>query len=389
MGRYRVAKQLGLSLTPAQSFHVLVGNGEELQCSSSCQQVSLQLRSQTFLVDLYVVPLRGAELVLGVQWLKSLGPVLTDYEHLTMTFVKDGEVIQLAGESKPGLEEASLQQLRRLVSTDAIDTFLQLQFIPSYPPPEPTPSSITWLEPLLQAYSHIFSEPKHLPPPRPTNHTIPLLSGTNPINVKPYRYPHFQKQEIEAQIREMLTQGIIRPSSSAFSSPVLLVRKKDGTWRFCVDYRALNTITVKDRFPIPAIDELLDELYGTKWFSKLDLRSGFHQIQMDPADVYETAFRTHQGHYEFLVMPFGLCNAPSTFQATMNLLFQPYLRRFVIVFFDDILVYSRTLEDHHSHLQLVFQCLVDNQFFLLKSKCTFVQPSIVSWPHRFCPWCWS
>lgn len=298
-----------------------------------------------------------------------------------MTFVKEGQLIQLAGEPNPSPEEASLHQLRRLVSTHAIDTFFQLHLVSPDQTNPPIPNSISWLEPLLQSYSHLFTEPTHLPPPRQTVHTIPLLAGKDPINVRPYRYPHFQKQEIEAQIKEMLNQGIIRPSSSAFSSPVLLVRKKDGSWCFCVDYRALNAITVKDRFPIPAIDELLDELYGTKWFSNLDLRSGFHQIRMDPADIYKTAFRTHQGHYEFLVMPFGLSNAPSTFQTTMNLLFQQYLRRFVIVFFDDILVYSCTLEDHHEHLKTVFQCLLDNQFFLKKSKCTFAQPSIAYLGH--------
>lgn len=138
---------------------------------------------------------------------------------------------------------------------------------------------------------------------------------------------------------------------------------------------------MKECFPILAIDELLDKLYGTKWFSKLDLRSGFNQILMALDDVHKTAFCTHQGHYEFLVMPFSLCNTPSTFQSTMNVLFQPYLCGFVIVFFDDILVYSRTLEDHRSHLETVFQCLVDNKFFLKKSKCTFVQPSMAYLGH--------
>lgn len=377
----RVAKQLGLNLQPAQTFQVLVGNGEELHCSTICPQVCIELGPHKFWVDLFVVPLRGAELVLGVEWLKTLGPVVTDYNALTMAFMKEGQLVQLQGEAQTNLEEATLHQLRLLVSTQAIDTFYQIQLSPPSPNTEPSPSAITWLDPLLDSYSHLFEEPKTLPPPRQTDHTIPLLTGANPVNVKPYRYPHFQKKEIENQIHEMLSQGIIQPSSSAFSSPVLLVRKKDGTWRFCVDYRALNAITVKDRFPIPTIDELLDELYGTKWFSKLDLRSGYHQIRMAPTDIHKTTFRTHQGHYESLVMPFGLYNAPSTFQATMNTLFQPYLRRFVIVFFYDILVYSKNLADHRSHLEMVFQCLVENKFFLKRAKCTFVQPSIAYLGH--------
>lgn len=164
---------------------------------------------------------------------------------------------------------------------------------------------------------------------------------------------------------------MIRISHNLFSSPVLLAEKKDGYWRMCVDYHALNSVTVCDRFPMLTLDELLDDLSQASWFTKLDLRQGFHQILMAEEDIAKMAFRTHHSHYEYRVMPFGLCNAPSTFQSAMNSVLQPFLRKFTAVFFNDILIYSDSLQSHLLHLEQVLQTLLHHQFFLKRSKCFF------------------
>jgi hypothetical protein len=229
---------------------------------------------------------------------------------------------------------------------------------------------------LLQEFQGLFEELHGLPPARPHDHRIPLIQGSPPVNVRPYRYPHYQKNEIERIVVGLLNTGEIRPSTSPYSSPVLLVKKHDGSWRLCVDYRALNRVTIKDKFPIPMVDELLDELQGAQYFSKLDLHFGYHQIRMQQQDIEKMAFRTHHGHFEFLVMPFGLTNAPSTFQSLMNDIFSSLLRKFVLVFFDDILIYSKNWTEHLQHLSTVFELLRANHLYVRKEKCSFGQQRV-------------
>ena len=185
-----------------------------------------------------------------------------------------------------------------------------------------------------------------LPPERETDFPIDLVLGTAPISLPSYRMTPAELKELKAQLQELVDGGFIRPSISPWGAPMLFVKKKDGTWRLCVDYRQLNKVTIRNKYPLPRIDDLFDQLQGAKVFSKIDLRSGYHQLRITESDVPKTAFRTRYGHYEFLVMSFELTNASSAFMDLMNRVFRPYLDQFVIVFIDAILVYSRNESEH-------------------------------------------
>ena len=210
-----------------------------------------------------------------------------------------------------------------------------------------------------------------LPPDREVEFTIDLIPGTEPISIPPYRMAPAKLRELKAQLEELLSKGFIRLSISPKGTPVLFLKKKDGSLRLCIDYKQLNRVTIRNQYPLPRINELFDQLQGSRVYSKIDLRSGYHQLRVQEGDVPKIAFRTHYGHYEFLVMPFGLTNAPVAFMDLMNRVFQSYLDRFFIVFIDDILVYLGSLEEHSEHLRTVLQTLRERQLYAKLSKCRF------------------
>ncbi len=243
--------------------------------------------------------------------------------------------------------------------------------------PEPDYTFQGRLKVVLDAYQDVFEPlPPGLPPERDVDHHIDLLPGTKPPSKQCYRMSPAELAEVRRQLAEYTDKGWIEPSVSPYGAPVLLVKKKDGSMRCCVDYRALNASTIKNKYPLPRIDEMLDQLHGATVFSKIDLQSGYHQVRIAAEDVEKTAFRTRYGLFQFLVLPFGLTNAPATFQHLMNSVLRPYLDKFVLVYLDDILIYSKNEAEHLRHIQTVLAVLRQHKLFARLSKCAFGLESV-------------
>jgi predicted aspartyl protease len=355
---------------------VIVAGGGELQTGAHIADMDYHIQGQKFTNSFRILPLQGYDIVLGGDWLLTHSPVTFDYEARKIKLKWQGQKkIFLKDDSlRKGVQLLSMHKLQKALAKGATGYYL----FPMTANTKPTPATCEDREiaQVLLEFADIFEEPTSLPPERDCDHSIPLHDNATPPSVRPYRVPHKQKDEMEQQIRQLLESSIIRPSKSPYASPAILVRKKDGSWRLCIDFRKLNALTIKNKFPIPVIEDLLDELHGAKYFTKLDLRSGYHQIRMNKQDIHKTAFRTYFGHFEYLVMPFGLTNAPATFQALMNTIFAEHMRKIMLVFFDDILIYSKSKQEHIQHLKTVLQVLRENKLFAKQSKCVFATPQV-------------
>lgn len=370
-----------------------LATGVRTQAQQVAREVKIQVDHYKDELNCVVVPLKGCDAILGMSWLQKCNPSI-DWNERVVRLFHHGRLHQFREQSQSNSPSFSLSNLHanssppQLVSAQNIRRLLRhgeadfvvlasVQALHSSSPPSSSPPSEKAAS-LLREYRDVFptDPPTELPPPRDVDHRIELTQSTPPTPRAVYRMSPSELDELKKQLDGLLAAGFIRPSKSPFAAPVLFVKKRNGELRLCIDYRDLNRITVKNRYPLPRVDELFDRLKGARVFSKIDLRSGYHQIRIHEDDITKTAFRTRYGHYEFLVLPFGLTNAPATFMHLMNSVFGPHLDRFVIVFLDDILIFSKSEEEHEQHVRQVLEILRKNKLYAQESKCAFFKRSI-------------
>ncbi|XP_004242076.2 uncharacterized protein [Solanum lycopersicum] len=316
------------------------------------------------------------DVILGMDWLSPYHVVLDCYAKIvTLSMPGVPPVLWKAAYSHTPTGIISFIRARWLVASGCLAYLAHIRDVSRE---GPSVDSV----PVVREYADVFpTDLPGLPPERDIDFAIDLEPGTRPISIPPYRMAPAELTELSVQLKDLLEKGFIRPSVSPWGAPVLFVKNKDGTLRMCIDYRQLNKVTLKNCYPMPRIDDLFDHLQGATIFSKIDLRSGYHQLRIRAADIPKTAYRTRYGHYEFLVMSFGLTNAPATFMDLMARVFRPYLDSFVIIFIDDILVYSRSWSEHEQHLRIVLQTLRNQQLYAKFSKCEFWLASVAFLGH--------
>src|SRR6266508_931016 len=317
--------------------------GADIKCQLGCPQVKILISGVEFLADLVVLESLEIDVILGMDWLaQNKGTIACATREVTLEN-QDAIIVRV---SPQGPKVSPMVCNMKVLSVEEV--------------------------PVVCEYPDVFPEDlPGLPPDRELEFVIDLVPGTTPIAQRAYRLTAAELAELKEQIRDLLDKGYIKPSASPWGSPVMFVKKNDGTMRMCIDYRSLNAVTIKNKYPLPRIEDLFHQLKGAKFFSKIDLRSGYYQLKIRPQDTPKTAFVSRYGLYEFLVMSFGLTNAPAYFMNLMNKIFIEELDKFVVVFIDDILVYSRSAEEHEQHLRVVLDKLREHQLYAKFNKCEF------------------
>ncbi|GKC64507.1 putative reverse transcriptase domain-containing protein [Tanacetum coccineum] len=312
-----------------------MADGNLVSTNTVIKGCTLTLLNQPFEIDLMPIKLGSFDVVIGMDWLsKYHAKILCDEKVVHIPIDSETLIIRVMEKKS---DEKKLEDI-----------------------------------PVVKEFPDVFPEDlPGIPPVRQVEFQIDLIPGAAPVARTPYRLAPSEMQELSNQLQELTDRGFIRPSTSPWGAPVLFVKKKDGSFRMCIDYRELNKLTIKNRYPLPRIDDLFDQLQGSSVYSKIDLRSGYHQLRVREEDIPKTAFRTRYGHYEFQVMPFGLTNAPAVFMDLMNRVCKPYLDKFVIVFIDDILIYSCNKEEHANHLRIILELLQKEKLYAKFSKCDF------------------
>ena len=372
-----IARELGLKLEDGgPSRTVVLADGSSQVCTARVQAVA-QMGEGRYNLEMFVLPMRY-EAILGMSWLKEHNPKI-DWRQQIVSLEAPLQVV-VEPEEEEGLVISALQLKKALKRGEEVFALIELGSSEAATEADPDVKN------LLAEFKDVFSSAlPGVPPVREVEHTITLEPGSTPPRQAPYQTPLKFLPEVDRQIRALKENGLIRDSNSPFAAPILCVKKPDGSIRLCCDYRALNKVSVKDKFPLPRIDELLDRLRGAKYFSKLDLTQGYHQVRVREEDIHKTAFTTRFGQFEWLVMPFGVSGGPATFQRLMNNVLKKFLDDFVSAYLDDILVYSETKEEHLEHLRLVLTALRENKLLVKESKCLFMARETDFLGHRVTP----
>ncbi|GKC31328.1 putative reverse transcriptase domain-containing protein [Tanacetum coccineum] len=327
-------------------YEIKIASGQLVEIDKVIKGCRLEIEGHVFDIDLVPFGHGSFDVIIGMDWLSNHKAEIICHEKVVRIPLLDGKVLRVLGERPE-------EKPRLLMSAKASDK-KQKEII------------------VVRDFPEVFPDDLFgLPPVPKIKFRIELIPGATPVAKSPYRLAPFELEELSGKLKDLQDKGFIRPSSSPWGAPILFVKKKDGTFRMCIYYRELNKLTVKNRYSLPRIDDLFDQLQGSQFFSKINLRSRYHQLRLHEDGIPKTAFRTRYGHFEFTVMPFGLTNAPTVFMDLMNRVCRPYLDKFVIVFIDDILIYSKTQEEHVEHLSLLLGLLKKEKLYAKFSKCEF------------------